>query len=867
MILIKTYQMYPSSKKLYKNTITLLAAFFVTICAVQAQDADCNVSDTERQALIDFYNATNGDNWRNTLLGENPWLINDPNSSVCDWYGVSVQDGSVSRIQLNDSGLSGIIPDAIGSLSQLQTLELSSNRLSGKIPAGLANLAASGTLDVLTIDNNSFIFRDFNSEYATYAAELTTFTYTPQSKVYPDRNRYVVLGETFTLAPKTLTSTDNSYQWKSSSTIPGATNRELVISNATFDDISWYDCTVTNSKIPNLTINSERIRVRMFETTCNIPDTEDQALLDFYESTNGSSWTDNTNWSTDTTVCEWFGIGVGRFSNLPSGEGDLLSIELENNGLSGTLPEIFDALDNLGTLVLRNNNISGKLPSNWGSSSNISFIDLSNNNFSGAIPATFFSIYNYIDRIDLTDNQLSGKIEFPNLDDLDEGDQLVEDLYLYHNDFVFSDFEENYAQLQRIVQNPIISPQAKVDQAETLSVAEKDKIILTSKALTSPNNSYQWYKDGTAIAGAIKKDLVISNAKTSDAGVYHFTATNSIVTDLTLERNPITLVISKSSEPVNPAFLTDCETCYSFKPEPGRYVVDAWTKETGSFSRFRSEPLNTQQTYQKSAIDILITDSSNEVTTTQFVPSGNIIEGWQRVVGVFEIPNDAIYFEIELKNILKTNQDIIENVFVALDSPSNSDLFTGYEIAYLDRSFDCTTGNPIFINLPYNEDINLGGIYRIVGKGVFNYFKVLNKLPAGETYPDLTNSTLTVARKSTFTCLEISNLILENQKSQFSFFDDVRIYPYDANMKSFVYDYDTQRLVSELDENNFATFYEYDQEGGLIRVKKETERGIYTIQETRSHSPKRILKDGQYEIIYEEPNDGGENEDESEGEG
>jgi hypothetical protein len=53
-------------------------------------------------------------------------------------------------------------------------------------------------------------------------------------------------------------------------------------------------------------------------------------------------------------------------------------------------------------------------------------------------------------------------------------------------------------------------------------------------------------------------------------------------------------------------------------------------------------------------------------------------------------------------------------------------------------------------------------------------------------------------------------------------------------MKSYVYDGETFWLTSELDDNNYATFYEYDQEGGLIRIKKETARGIVTIQDTRS---------------------------------
>jgi hypothetical protein len=66
------------------------------------------------------------------------------------------------------------------------------------------------------------------------------------------------------------------------------------------------------------------------------------------------------------------------------------------------------------------------------------------------------------------------------------------------------------------------------------------------------------------------------------------------------------------------------------------------------------------------------------------------------------------------------------------------------------------------------------------------------------------------------------------------YFDDLRIHPYNANMKSFVYDPVNLRLMAELDENNYATMYEYDDDGTLIRLKKETERGIKTISETRS---------------------------------
>lgn len=69
--------------------------------------------------------------------------------------------------------------------------------------------------------------------------------------------------------------------------------------------------------------------------------------------------------------------------------------------------------------------------------------------------------------------------------------------------------------------------------------------------------------------------------------------------------------------------------------------------------------------------------------------------------------------------------------------------------------------------------------------------------------------------------------------------DDIRAFPDNANMKSFVYDPLTMKLIAQLDENNFATFYEYDQQGLLVRTKKETERGILTVSESRSANSKK----------------------------
>lgn len=160
------------------------------------------------------------------------------------------------------------------------------------------------------------------------------------------------------------------------------------------------------------------------------------------------------------------------------------------------------------------------------------------------------------------------------------------------------------------------------------------------------------------------------------------------------------------------------QTSESFYPEIGKeYVISGWVKEIHSQSKKGYSSSIVVQFYNGTVL----------WSSKEFKPSGEIIDGWQRIVGVITIPQEL------------------------------------QEDPAMDLELKCKA---------------LGG---------------------GDCY-----------------------------------FDDIRFYPYNGNMKSFVYDEDTQKLMAELDENNYATFYEYDQEGGLIRIKKETERGVFTIQESRS---------------------------------
>ena len=161
-----------------------------------------------------------------------------------------------------------------------------------------------------------------------------------------------------------------------------------------------------------------------------------------------------------------------------------------------------------------------------------------------------------------------------------------------------------------------------------------------------------------------------------------------------------------------------CETCIgSFAPIPGqKYLVTAWAKEVA--------PPITKTTYDNPQLSLLFNDI-NTTVLGPFIPTGDIIDGWQRIEVEFTVPSSAQEMEI---------------------------------------LFGSVSGEVLF--------------------------------------------------------------------------DDIRVLPFNSNMKSFVYDPINMRLVAELDERHYATFYEYDEEGQLIRVKKETERGIMTIQETKSNTSK-----------------------------
>lgn len=82
---------------------------------------------------------------------------------------------------------------------------------------------------------------------------------------------------------------------------------------------------------------------------------ERKALMDFYKSTNGDNWTNNTNWGTEKPLREWYGIFEV--------DGHAYGLALYNNNLSGVIPDEISNLSRLHYLQLSSNDITGSLPS------------------------------------------------------------------------------------------------------------------------------------------------------------------------------------------------------------------------------------------------------------------------------------------------------------------------------------------------------------------------------------------------------------------------------------------------------------------------------------------------------------------------
>ena len=111
-------------------------------------------AEPDRPALVALYESTNGSRWKNNVQGNQPWLVDDTNSSIKDWRGVATDGSRVTTLILEENCLRGTLPPEIGDLVHLRDLILHRNSrlgcgdLEGPIPPSLGGLTELMILDL-----------------------------------------------------------------------------------------------------------------------------------------------------------------------------------------------------------------------------------------------------------------------------------------------------------------------------------------------------------------------------------------------------------------------------------------------------------------------------------------------------------------------------------------------------------------------------------------------------------------------------------------------------------------------------------------------------------------------------------------------
>ena len=265
--------------------------------------------------------------------------------------------------QMNLSGnqLEGHIPDELGNLDQLEMLSLAHNSLSGSIPPTLGNL---NKLESLRIQGN-----ELTGSMPTGIMGLSAL-----QSLLISSNRFSGSVPIEIIQLSNLRSLNISF------------NEELCEPSDT-DYLDW--------KNQLNEFNNESICLNQ-----NDLHSDSLALVALYESTNGVNWTNNTNWLTGD-LDTWYGVSIlsGRIDSL----------NLSDNNLSGTIPEMVTELSELWYLNLKENSLTGTIPHSLETFKQLEVFDISRNEIDGLIPSEIGELTS-LRELALNGNQITGNV-------------------------------------------------------------------------------------------------------------------------------------------------------------------------------------------------------------------------------------------------------------------------------------------------------------------------------------------------------------------------------------------------------------------------------------------------------------------------
>ncbi len=289
---------------------------------------------------------------------------------------------------------------------------------------------------------------------------------------------------------------------------------------------------------------------------CNVNDS--LALVEFYFSANGPTWTDNTNWLTGP-VNSWYGImlapdtvlgfpyrvsTIGLINNNLTGSlsplicqlSQLSNLILMNNNLTGSIPDCILHLYHLNTFALDNNDMTGQFPSF--SDCPLHDIRIPNNEFTGEISDSLVN-YHFLAQFIINNNFFSS---IPPQDTI-----LVTNtnFNLSDNRFTFKDvvfYAAHYSDC-------VYAPQDSVLSSMDTTVLPGTSLILDSWVDTCSDNMYRWKKNGVYLTPnqQSSSQWVLDSVLLTDSGFYTCDIRNIHAPDLVLHRRMIHVSVSNTS--------------------------------------------------------------------------------------------------------------------------------------------------------------------------------------------------------------------------------------------------------------------------------------------------------------------------------
>ncbi|XP_065620578.1 receptor-like protein EIX2 [Quercus suber] len=303
---------------------------------------------------------------------------------------------SIEELYLDNNQIMGSFPD-LTIFPSLRVLFLSSNHLSGTIPESLGE---QSNLEILYIDSNPFVGVISEAHFSKltklkiFYAYNNSLVFNFSSNWVPPfqlEQLYIMNCQVDSGLPKWL-QTQKSYFWLdlSNSMISDTLSNSYWI----FPKKKFYMSLAGNQisgHIPNLSLESS------FGSMIDLHSNKLEGEIPPFVF-KGSFLDLSHNF-----------FSKGALSLCESSNNSLEFLALQNNRLSGELPDCWMHFGGLKILRLKNNDFHGKIPSSLGSLIEIETLDFGNNNFSGELPSTLKNCTKLI-FLDLRNNSLSGPI-------------------------------------------------------------------------------------------------------------------------------------------------------------------------------------------------------------------------------------------------------------------------------------------------------------------------------------------------------------------------------------------------------------------------------------------------------------------------